>query len=113
MTLEEFKSTVMDISAKTGDSEEVMNSLKTLQTGFEEAVNAAPATTGPDGKSWEEMYNTTLTELNAAKERYRQRFFEGSAQDVPANDPPTVQRQAAQDLSKGMSTDFNTLFKEG
>lgn len=112
MTLEEFKTTIIDISAKTGDNEEIMNSLKTLQTGFEEAVNAAPVATGPDGKSWEEMYNATLSELNASKERYRQRFFEGSAQDLTAAEPATVREQARQEVSAGMNTDYGTLFKD-
>lgn len=113
MTLEEFKNTVLDISKKSGDNEEIMTALRTLQTGFEEEVNKAPSSTGPDGKSWEEMYNSTLTELNAAKERYRTRFFEGNAADVPPNDPATVQEQAQQEQAAALNTDFNTLFKEG
>ncbi len=113
MTLEEFKNGVIDISKLANDNEEIMNRLKTLQAGFEDEVSKhiLPPETAEDGKTWELKYQESVKELEAVKQRYRERFFEGSGADVPPA-PEEVRKEITHDLKAAENRDYSTLFAE-
>lgn len=80
MTKDEFKEVAMKISEITSDKEEVMDLLKQLQTGFEDAVKDPPSPPAPQDE-WKKSYDDLL-------KRYRERFF-SSEPDKPEDPLPS------------------------
>lgn len=106
MTSEELRTVLASISEKTGDDDEIMESLRSIQTAFDErdAVVNDPVYNesdvyDEDGVRWSEKYDNM-------KKRYRDRFFssideaiEDQEEDIEKDDSSTV-------------TSFEELFEE-
>lgn len=98
-----FEEIITDLSARSGDNEEVMNLLAEIKTDYDERsaeprYGEADVIDSTDNRRWDDKYRESV-------ERYRNRFFntvEGAKDD---------QREDVEKDSESAEKTFDELFK--